>query len=184
MIKNGFSEGVSSSKATTTEKKPAKRTDSEEPIFDFGNHAIKDLKLPEAVTVLATDSCAAAVEIMEKFNFDQVPVVSSKGSGKKNVVGLVTLGNILAKVAHGRAAMTDAVTKVMFRFDKTKSFTEITVDTHLSHLTKFFDHNSAAVVTEKQGDDMIVKHVVTKIDLVKFMAHKQIQQSPKKKQKK
>ncbi|KAI3655919.1 hypothetical protein MP638_002868 [Amoeboaphelidium occidentale] len=189
MIKSGFM--THSPAKVKTEGKKTKRNEAvEEPMFDFGNHSIKDLQLPEAVVVSSTDACSLAVEIMEKNHFDQVPVVSSskKGSGKNNVVGLVTLGNILARVAKGRAKITDPVTNVMFRFDKTKSFTEITQDTLLKDLSKFFDHNSAGVVTETNGENMTVKHVVTKIDLVKFMAKKQVAldgaKSPQKKAKK
>lgn len=120
---------------------------------------------------------------MEENDSDQIPVVSAKSEGSKNharVVGLITLGNILAKVSHGRATMTDPVSKVMFKFDKTRSFTPITKETHLKELTKFFDNNSAAVITNKDGG---VESIVTKIDLVKFLA-KQALQKPAKKAKK
>lgn len=172
MSRSGFMEdsAVKKTKKVTEEKSPKKR-EAEEPLFNFGTFTIKDLKLPTAITVESTSPCAKAVEIMEENHFDQLPIIlkDSKSSSHARAVGLVTLGNILSKVAHGRAKLEDPVSKIMFRFDKTKHFMEITVDMPLKDLSKFFDSNSSAVVTEREGDKMIVKHVVTKIDLVAFM---------------
>ncbi|CZT01163.1 probable cystathionine beta synthase [Rhynchosporium agropyri] len=54
-----------------------------------------------------------------------------------------------------------------------RKFVEITVDTPLSALSKFFEWNSAAVVTEKSGDESngLSKPVavVTKVDLLSWM---------------
>lgn len=130
MIKNGF---LKTDKTPVVAKSPgkAKRAPSVEPpvrksrIFDFGSHSVRDLKLPQAVSVAADCTCAAAAKIMETNNFDQVPVIATSVKGgsmspKKNaehLIGLVTLGNIMSKVAHGHAALNDPVTSVMFRFD-------------------------------------------------------------------
>jgi cystathionine beta-synthase len=53
---------------------------------------------------------------------------------------------------------------------KTRPFVEITRDTKLSALSRFFEWNSAAVVTEKQSDgSMKPVAVVTKVDLLSWM---------------
>lgn len=53
---------------------------------------------------------------------------------------------------------------------KRKQFVEITLDTPLKALSRFFEWNSAAVVTDK-GDDGVMKPVavVTKVDLLTWL---------------
>lgn len=53
---------------------------------------------------------------------------------------------------------------------KRNGFVEITKDTPLSSLSRFFEWNSAAVVTEKQDDGALKPvAVVTKVDLLTWM---------------
>lgn len=172
METNGFLGGKAQKTDLPVGVKKMSTSPPKSPIFDFGRYTIGDLGLPTAVCVTTTTSCAEAAKIMQEHNFDQVPVITapqspSKSSNQNSLVGLVTLGNILARVAHGRASLSDPVMNVMFKFDKKRGFKEITVDTALKDLTTFFDTNSAAVVTDKQNN--VVKHVVTKFDLVAFM---------------
>jgi len=126
---------------------------------------IKDLKLPDAVTVSSTATTAHTLEVLRKGGFDQVPVVDEK----KRMVGLVTVGNLLSKVSAGHVKPSDPVTKVMFHFDTKRPFVEITLDTKLADLTNFFEHNSAAFVTVQENDIPVVKKVVTKVDLLTFL---------------
>lgn len=65
-------------------------------ISQWGGARIKDLNLPEALTVPEDTICKDAIALMESNGFDQLPV-TAKGSTK--LVGLVTLGNVLAQVA-------------------------------------------------------------------------------------
>ena len=120
--------------------------------------------------------------------FDQLPVYSSTD----RLVGLVTLGNLLSYISSGRASPNDPVKKVMFDFTalhevvtdptdisslslddsgkeskgKRRKFVEITKDTPLSALSKFFEWNSAAVVTEHKDGALKAVGVVTKVDLL------------------
>lgn len=48
-------------------------------------------------------------------------------------------------------------------------FVEITRDTRLSDLNKFFEWNSAAVVTERVEGELRATGVVTKVDLLTWM---------------
>lgn len=126
----------------------------------------------------------------------------STSSGKARLVGLVTLGNLLSYIASGRATPKTPVDAVMFDFMRLnevvtdlgrlhldgdgsaadsqankkkkarREFVEITRDTKLSDLNKFFEWNSAAVVTEKGGEDgkeLRAVAVVTKVDLLTWM---------------
>ena len=155
---------------------------------------------------------------MREKGFDQLPVLAS--SGKKRLVGLVTLGNLLSRISHGRATGSNPVGDVMFSFSKIsevvtnlqdigdiphaplpgkenqnqnqsqshshsgantngeadsqgvpqkRKFVEITLDTPLRALSRFFEWNSAAVVTEKEEDWMKPVAVVTKVDLLGWL---------------
>lgn len=156
---------------------------------------IKELKLRPVVTVSDSALAQAAIEIMSEKSFDQLPVLS--GSGR--LVGLVTLGNLLSHISRGWATAQTPVRELMFDFTKIKEivadpneigalkpkrvaggeskeahtkrrFDEITLETPLSALSRFFEHNSAGVVTEKREDGGLgVKHVVTKVDLLAYL---------------
>ncbi|KAJ3297068.1 hypothetical protein HK104_000877 [Borealophlyctis nickersoniae] len=132
----------------------------------WGGATIKDLHLPVAVTVPQTTTCKEAAEIMQSKGFDQLPITSTKSS---KLCGLVTLGNLLAKVASGRVGLTEPVEHATFNFNQKRKFTEITVDTPLESLSRFFENNSAAIVTEKVNGELQVRHVVTKVDLLAYL---------------
>ena len=154
---------------------------------------------------------------MREKGFDQLPVLAA--SGKKRLVGLVTLGNMLSWISQGRATGKSPVEDVMFNFARIsevvtdprdvgklappapsgdendkhahsqsalktngeadshgvpqkRKFVEITLDTPLRALSRFFEWNSAAVVTEKEGGEagwMKPVAVVTKVDLLGWL---------------
>jgi cystathionine beta-synthase len=130
---------------------------------------------------------------MREKGFDQLPVSMTASSGKPRLVGLVTLGNLLSYIAAGRANPKSPVEAVMFDFRKLhevvkdlgrlhldgadegkkagsrREFVEITKDTSLSDLNKFFEWNSAAVVTERVDGEPRAVAVVTKVDLLTWM---------------
>jgi cystathionine beta-synthase len=136
-------------------------------------------------------------------------------------VGLVTLGNLLSRISHGRAMGASQVKEVMFDFSKIQEvvtdprdidvvevgggkqananrhgeadeqdeesrhhkgqnkrrFIEITMNTPLSTLNRFFEWQSAAVVTERDPIEnsaggkgaMRPVAVVTKVDLLTWL---------------
>jgi len=133
------------------------------------NATIKELNLPEAITILPTTKCIDAVNILEQHGFDQLPVITEN----KKPIGLVTLGNLLSRITKKRVTPEDPVSKVMFNFARGKKpYVNITPDTKLADLQKFFEHHSSAFVTTGQGDDLVVKSVVTKIDLLHYLMKK------------
>jgi len=139
-----------------------------EEIEKWNGATIKELNLPDAVCVNEEKTCKEVLETMQKGGFDQVPVVDSK----KKMVGLATIGNLLSKVSKGRATPSDPITKVMYHFNTKRSFKEITLDTKLSDLEKFFERNAAAFVTVREENVPVVKKVVTKVDLLQFLFKK------------
>ncbi|KAF9946183.1 hypothetical protein BGZ65_009992, partial [Modicella reniformis] len=129
---------------------------------------VKDLHPKAAVTVTDSSPCREAILLMERNGFDQLPVVSTENG---SLVGLVTLGNLLSRIAAGRVEVDGQVKEVMFKFQKVGNhFIEITDDTPLEDLAAFFEKNSAGIVTEKGG--FKVKAVITKVDLVSYLVKK------------
>lgn len=155
---------------------------------------IADLRLKPVTSVSATATCSEAIETMRDKGFDQLPVLSA--SSPSRLVGLVTLGNLLSYISRGRATAESSVKDVMFDFGRIdeiitdprqgaalapakgrkRKFVEITIDTPLAELSKFFEWNSAAVVTEKSGDNTLSKPlaIVTKVDLLTWMVSNKI----------
>jgi len=146
------------------------RKKKKEEIEKWGGATIKELNLPDAVCVLPETTCKSCLEIMQKGGFDQVPVVDAN----KKMVGLVTTGNLLSKVSKGRADPNESITKVMYHFNVKRAFKEITLDTKLSDLERFFEKASAAFVTVREGPESIpvVKKVITKVDLLQYLFNK------------
>jgi cystathionine beta-synthase len=86
------------------------------------------------------------------------------------MLGLVTMGHLLSKIASGRVKTSDPVSSAMFQFDVKRPFIEIGLDTTLGELEKFFEANSAAIVTTKDNEgNLQPKKVVTKVDLLSFI---------------
>lgn len=130
---------------------------------DFAGATVKDLKLAAAVTIDGDTTCKEAIDLMEQNGFDQLPVTAGP---LHRLRGLVTMGNILSRMASGRAKPDTHVSEIMFHFTKgSNKFEEITVNTPLDKLTRFFETNSSALVTEEQK----VKHVITKVDLLSYL---------------
>ncbi|KAH8729098.1 tryptophan synthase beta subunit-like PLP-dependent enzyme [Phaeosphaeriaceae sp. PMI808] len=158
----------------------------------FQGATIAALRLKPVTTIPSNSPCSEAIETMREKGFDQLPVSTYSPTGKARLVGLVTLGNLLSYIASGRANPKSPVESVMFDFRKLNEvvldlgrvhldpqrnkmevprneFVEITKDTSLSDLNKFFEWNSAAVVTEKVEEEIRAVAVVTKVDLLTWM---------------
>ncbi|KAF7505756.1 hypothetical protein GJ744_000427 [Endocarpon pusillum] len=198
---------------TTSPPSPdLKATDRRYSNDTFRGSKVRALRLKPVTTATADSSCASAIETMREKGFDQLPVLAPTGS---RLVGLVTLGNLLSRISHGRASAQSPVSDVMFDFSKInemvtdlrdydstspkgdswangyvkggdetprpqqlrKKFVEITMDTPLSVLNRFFELQSAAIVTERDlGESstsgkevMRPVAVVTKVDLLTWL---------------
>ncbi|KAI8579824.1 hypothetical protein K450DRAFT_240521 [Umbelopsis ramanniana AG] len=135
---------------------------------DYHGAKVADLKLKDAVTTDIHTTCKDVIDIMSTNDFDQIPVVSGP---QRRLRGLLTRGNILARIASGRATPASPVEDVMFHFDNHSSdFKEITDETPLDTLTRFFENHSSAVVTQNVNGKAEVKHIVTKVDLLSYLA--------------
>lgn len=198
----------------TTEKKSRAANDP------FQGATVRSLRLKPVQSIPSDQPCSAAIEIMREKGYDQLPVLGPSPS--KRLVGLVTLGNLLSRVSHGRATSKSPISSVMFDFTKIgevitnpqdienmgleagitngtaeeghdkveerdeskkndkarkRRFVEITMDTPLAALNRFFEWQSAAIVTEREGEkkDGTIKPVgvITKVDLLTYMLSKE-----------
>jgi len=151
-----------------TDEKFVKETPESKAKIQYAGAKVKDLGLKRAVTTSADTLCSEAIDIMQRNGFDQLPVTSSSQPPSR-LRGLVTMGNLLSRIASGRAVLSSPVSDVMYHFPGTAKFEEISIDTPLENLTRFFEHHSSAVVTEKAGDGLKVVHIVTKVDLLAWV---------------
>jgi len=135
----------------------------------WSRRTVNDLRLQTPLTISSSLSCAAAIEIMSKEGYDQLPVVSSEGS----VEGMVTLGNLTSQITRGQVNPTDACAKATF-----KQFKQVSLNTTLAKLSKMFDKDHYALVVHsnrnyQKPDQVSEKHVVfgivTRIDLLDYI---------------
>jgi cystathionine beta-synthase len=173
-------------KSSKSEEKPKKAKD------DYAHGTVSDLRLKPIQTIPSTSTVDDAVELMREKGFDQIPVTSAKGP---RLVGMVTLGNCLSYLSSGRVQVSSPVSKVMFSFSKLdevkplekypsltegdeskRSYVEITMQTPLKVLARFFEWNAAAVITEKDAesgvegpDGLKAVAVATKVDLLTWL---------------
>ncbi|KAJ3068285.1 hypothetical protein HDU98_008581 [Podochytrium sp. JEL0797] len=154
MAENGFSDDASVKEAESKK-------------LQWGGATIGDLKLKTAVVVPENVTAAEAIQTMEENGFDQLPVTAEKS---KRLIGMITLGDALAKIASHRATLASPVSAVMTHFAKTNAkFAEVTSATKLDSLDAFFNKNYSAIVTENVDGERQVRHVVTKVDLLHFL---------------
>lgn len=168
------------------DKQPKKKQD------DYAGAAVSDLRLKPIQTIPSTSTVDEAVELMREKGFDQIPVTGSKST---RLVGMVTLGNCLSYLSTGRVQVSSPVSEVMFSFSKLdevkplekfpaltegdeskRSFVEITMQTPLNVLARFFEWNAAAVITEKNTASGVegpaglkAVAVATKVDLLTYL---------------
>ncbi|CDK27705.1 unnamed protein product [Kuraishia capsulata CBS 1993] len=172
---NGFGE--------ETEKTPRRNSLNQKDAFEtLNSYTVKDLKLKPVVAVKSTDSVGTTIKLLESKGFDQVPVLSDSSK----LVGIVTLSNILKKLSTNKININSPVSETFFDFRNLKNFEKsyninkessnkrreyqlITPVTSLEKLNKFFETNSAAVISDESGKPL---HLVTKVDLVSFLAAK------------
>lgn len=128
----------------------------------FKNGTVKDLKLAPCVKIPPTMSVGDAAKLMKTNNFDQLPVCHDNGK----LAGVVTLGNILSRLANGKSQKDTDVVSVMFKFNKKREFRPFTVDSKLSELSHFFEHSSIAFISDTEGK---LLHVATNVDLLSWL---------------
>ncbi|KAL5047151.1 hypothetical protein BDW71DRAFT_180356 [Aspergillus fruticulosus] len=166
----------------------------------FAGSKVSSLRLKPVTTVHSNIPCETAIEVMRDRGFDQLPVLAPSGRKLVGLVTLGNvLSRLTHNRATGKSPVTDVmfdfrtisevvtdprdmgfaslkpnqngkdVPKPQIR---NRKFVEITMDTPLSVLNRFFEWNSAAIVTEKdESGTLRPVAVVTKVDLLTWMLH-------------
>jgi cystathionine beta-synthase len=136
----------------------------------WASRSVADLAFHTPVTAAPTVSVKEAIGLLNSMGIDQLPVVAADNS----ILGVVTEGNLSARVLSGRAKGTDPVSSVLF-----KGFRKVAVATQLHQLARVFDTEHFAVVLQTQRvfvgggrteEKSVVVGVVTRIDLLKFIS--------------
>eukprot|EP00457_Paulinella_chromatophora_P003845 gb/GEZN01003853.1/.p1 GENE.gb/GEZN01003853.1/~~gb/GEZN01003853.1/.p1 ORF type:complete len:531 (+),score=65.21 gb/GEZN01003853.1/:22-1614(+) len=140
----------------------------------WSSKTVGDMKLGTPVTVSPSVSCSETIEVMSKQGYDQLPVVHE---GK--ILGVASLGNIYAKLSQGRIKGSDPISKSLF-----PKFKAIGLETKLGALAQMFNmHNFVLVVHTSKNyrsgseahESSLVIAVVTKIDLLQYIASKEVE---------
>jgi cystathionine beta-synthase len=116
---------------------------------------VRDIQLQSAITITPEVPCSEALNIMSTQGFDQLPVVDDE-----KVVGVVTVGGTLSKLATKRASVTDPCRKIMYPGVKV-----VSPNTPLEKVSVMFETHSFLIV---QDDSSV--YILSPIDLAKYMA--------------
>ncbi|XP_063067945.1 cystathionine beta-synthase a [Engraulis encrasicolus] len=133
------------------------------------NLKVQNLNMSAPLTVLPTVTCQKTIKILKEKRFDQAPVVEETGL----IIGMVTLGNMLASVLAGKVKPSDPVSKVLY-----KQFKQVKLTDNLGKLSRILETDHFALVVHEQIQYLtdgtpslkqMVFGVVTAIDLLNFV---------------
>nr|AAW78657.1 cystathionine beta-synthase [Danio rerio] len=133
------------------------------------NLTLQELRLSAPLTVLPLVSIKKTIQILKEKAFDQAPVVDEAG----HILGMVTLGNMLASVLAGKVRPSDPISKVLY-----KQFKQVRLTDNLGKLSRILETDHFALVVHEQIQYMsdgspkmrqMVFGVVTAIDLLNYV---------------
>uniref|UniRef100_G1TE53 Cystathionine beta-synthase n=1 Tax=Oryctolagus cuniculus TaxID=9986 RepID=G1TE53_RABIT len=151
---------------------------------------VQELSLSVPLTVLPGVTCSDTIDILREKGFDQAPVVDETGE----ILGMVTLGNMLSSLLAGKVQPSDQVCKVLYKqFKQTPcgcrhpdprpcgavTVAGIRLTDTLGVLSHILETDHFALVVHEQiqygGDEQPSKRqtvfgVVTAMDLLHFVA--------------
>uniref|UniRef100_A0A672IUI8 Cystathionine beta-synthase n=1 Tax=Salarias fasciatus TaxID=181472 RepID=A0A672IUI8_SALFA len=105
------------------------------------NLKLQGLNVSAPLTVLPSVSCQRTIQILKDKGFDQAPVVDEAGL----ILGMVTLGNMLASILAGKIKLSDPVSKVLY-----KQFKQIRLTDNLGKLSRILETDHFALVVHEQ----------------------------------
>ena len=117
---------------------------------------LRGLPRRDLVTAQGADTVQTAVHRMKSNGVSQLPVLDGE-----RLVGIVTEGDLLAKLVDDHARLDTSVAEVMFRDVRT-----VHVDADAGVLTELFAEDLVAIVVDGDGR---LQGLVSKIDLVDFL---------------
>ena len=131
-------------------------------------HPISRLTLDTPLTIAPTMKIQSATEIMNRTQFDQLPVVQ-EGS----VLGMVTLGNLMGKMVSGKVTPDSPVSDCIYG-----QFKKLSLTSTLGELSRILDRDYFALIVHCQylysglnesTKKEIIIGIVTRIDLLNYI---------------
>mmetsp|Transcript_13615 Transcript_13615/g.27853 ORF Transcript_13615/g.27853 Transcript_13615/m.27853 type:complete len:541 (-) Transcript_13615:34-1656(-) len=151
----------------------------------WSDRKVSDLDIKTPLTITDDITVRGAIELLKSEGFDMVPVVDST----REIAGVVTEGNMTAKLLSGRCSPDSKVTECLY-----KSFKKVKMNDNLASLAGIFDHEPFALVCTEQrlysadaagGKNLktrsVISGCVTRIDLLEFISGSESPGSPAKK---
>lgn len=124
---------------------------------------VKDLRLRPAVYIREKQQIQDAILLMQDNNFDQLPVVNDE----KKPLGLITVGNLLAKVSSSQVSSSDPVSKAMFSLPDKMATIQLSTPLADLNSSDYFQKAAAGFVTDPHSNQIL--HVITQLDLYNFL---------------
>jgi cystathionine beta-synthase len=121
------------------------------------------------VTFKPEVTCAAAIDILNKEGFDQIPVVAADGT----ILGMVTEGNLMSLVLKKKVDKSDPVSKALY-----KTFQKVPTTATLGLVSRLLDRQPYVLVVSEQRcfedtDKVTTKEtiysIVTRIDVLNYI---------------
>lgn len=132
---------------------------------------VSALKLRAPLTVNPEVTVQDALRLLSREGFDQVPVVDETG----DVIGMLTVGNMMSMVTKGKIKVTDPVGKAIY-----KQFKQVAMDATLGSLSHILNTDHYVVLVQDQrhyqGNEAtsvkrLIFGIATRIDLLEFIMH-------------
>ncbi|MBS4065311.1 MAG: pyridoxal-phosphate dependent enzyme [Chitinophagaceae bacterium] len=109
------------------------------------------------VTVELTHTVAEAVELMKKYEIDQIPVMNGNG-----MVGSISESGLFSKLFSNPELKNEKISNVM-----EQSFPVVAFDTPVERLSSMINKDNGAVLSKDEAGNY---HIVTKYDLIQSLA--------------
>ncbi|XP_062499481.1 cystathionine beta-synthase-like protein isoform X2 [Corticium candelabrum] len=129
------------------------------------------LKLKPPITVKAGATCGDCIDILNKHNYDQLLVLTKGGE----ILGMVTLGNLRAKLSREQIKQPDPATDMLY-----KNFKMVHLWTSLDDLSSILEKHHFAVAIQKHThysevgkatENQSIYGIVTSIDLWRYKSN-------------
>jgi cystathionine beta-synthase len=117
------------------------------------------------VTVEPTHTVAEAVELMKKFEIDQIPVMSARAGTDGNgngMVGSISESGLFSKLFSNPELKNENISSVM-----EQSFPVVAFDTPVERLSSMINKDNGAVLSKDEAGNY---HIITKYDLIQSLA--------------
>jgi cystathionine beta-synthase len=108
------------------------------------------------ITLSSLQTVADAIELMKKYDIENIPVVSNGAS-----IGAISAGGLFNKILNDADVKLQLVTAVM-----EKAYPEVAFDTPVERLSAFINKENGAVLSK---DETGAFHIITKYDIIQSL---------------